>query len=217
MLRKFNQRLSSSRSFFYGFYIVNFASNTTNTTAIMFSVFFFFLNSRLFNFLLSIHCSVQIQQPLSIFQQIDARTRQEKSENRNIWWIQLPSKNENKNHASFNRWNGTCRESSIFHNNVLIMFPALNFQFFSVFFSISLHFFSLFWFCPCIVLCIPILCSMHTPVVICVCSNSFHSFLTKKCTLFFSKFLDCSLGSFVCFFFFAFQSYFSLLLLFTAI
>lgn len=77
----------------------------------------------------------------------------------------------------FNRWNGTRRESSIFHNNVLIMFPALDSILLCHFFpccSNRRHFclaslcMYVFPFCSCIVSCISILYSMHTGCHFCL-------------------------------------------------
>lgn len=78
----------------------------------------------------------------------------------------------NKTTRLLNRRNGTRRESSIFHDNVLIMFPALD----------SILCYTRFFFkcftcvcalilcaqCSCIVLCISIHCSMHTGCHLCL-------------------------------------------------
>lgn len=112
-----------------------------------------------------------MQRPLSTFQQLNndnnnqTATRTE-AEKKFIYFIENCMKNTlchlkmktKPRDFSMEKRNGTRRESSIFHNNVLIMFPALD--------SILLcHFlFRCFWCCCCWCVCVPILlmhCFMH--------------------------------------------------------
>lgn len=164
MLRKLKQCFFSANFFslFLDFY--DFTSNTTNT-AILFSVFFSFFNSWLFNFLLHVLYThtVKMQQPLSTFQPNLMKKEMPSTKNatNHIYNFSFQTKKpaKSKTMENFNRRTEHTEHKSIFHSNVLIMFPARD-----------------------SILFVPILChalfyafqfsAQCTQVVICVCSNS---------------------------------------------
>lgn len=134
--------------------------------------FFSFFNSCLFNFLLHVLYThtVKMQQPLSTFQPNLMKKEMPSTKNATIYIynfsFQTKKAAENKTMENFNRRTEHTEQKSIFHSNVLIMFPARD----SILFvHILCH--ALFYAFQFSAQC--------TQVVICVCSNSLRFFFSK--------------------------------------
>lgn len=144
---------------FVFFFIVIEYNKYSNHVFRLFSFFFsLILDSLIFVVAFNVH-TAQMQQPLSAFQRF-RRVRQKVDEE----CMHCHRKRKTKTVTTFNG-DGTHREPSIFHNIVLIMFPAFHFIPFVSFVPISPH--ALFYAFQFVAQC--------TQVVIYACFNSLRS------------------------------------------